>query len=209
MIGTAIATVLSPLWMTLQVFFFTVYTLPLKTINKILSLLGLPFDAGLLAECAIILYQYSMIALIIGSIIGMTNLIMFCVLRELFEWLDRRLRWDLLGKKVITTPTTSQPIKPKQKPLVIPSKIGDPSLQITIKNLQVSTEVQHSKPEPPPIKLPSSETNTTGASNKNFLSLHQRRPVSEETSTDSDTTMFNVSPSTITSITEHSEDDAK
>lgn len=207
MIGNAIATVLSPLWMTPQLFFFTVYTLPLKTITKILSILGLPFDINLLAECAIIFYQYGMVAFIIGSTVGLANLLMFYILRELFKWLDMRLRWNVLGKEVEAIPIPLPPTKPK--PSLVSPKGEDSTPQITIKDFKIRTELQSSKPEIP-IKLPSTDTNTTtGASNKNFSTLHHRRPVSEETSTEADTTMFNVPASTITSLTEHSETELK
>lgn len=77
-----------------QVFIFAIFTLPLRTLESILSLFGLRLDVHAIAEFAIVLYQYLVIAFATGASVGIFNWILFYLVKNGISWLEQTLRFD-------------------------------------------------------------------------------------------------------------------
>lgn len=84
----------SPVWMIPQIFFFSIYNLPLKIIKSVLGFFGIRYDIQLLMEFFIVVYQYIMISFIVGACFGMLNLFLFWIVRFSINWLDQLFRYD-------------------------------------------------------------------------------------------------------------------
>jgi hypothetical protein len=206
----AIKTLLSPLGILPKIVFFGSYTLPLKSLSFILALLGLQYNAQLLAESCIFLYQYTIIAFSIGCVIGLINLFLFYILKEIFGYFDSHLQYDTKRKRktnssinnLITKipPSTNVQIKNDNKKIPNDESINNIPNDIIIKEINIKTSESNS----PSLQISSSSSSlpdmdpdisTKITSIPSTTTLHHRRtrrPSTTETITDPDITMSNV-----------------
>lgn len=88
------AVLVSPLWLLPQIYVFALCTLPIRVLRASLGLLGLHYRPQLLAEFAIVLYQYVAVAFVLGAVVGVANWMLFSVVKHAVSWIDGRLRVD-------------------------------------------------------------------------------------------------------------------
>lgn len=87
-------TVTSPLFLLPQLFVFALLV-PIRIFNRIMFVFGLSFDHHLFIELIILIYQYTIVAFVIGCIIGLINLVIFCTVGYFSKWLESHVKIDL------------------------------------------------------------------------------------------------------------------
>lgn len=118
MLVSSAGVLVSPLWLVPQIYFFALCTLPLRTLRTALSLVGLRLRPQLLAEFAIVLYQYVAVAFVLGAAAGAANWVLFWLVSGAFTWIDQQLRFDT--GSIVSWVVGLGPTLPPQQPAAAP-----------------------------------------------------------------------------------------
>jgi hypothetical protein len=94
-------TLLSPLWIPLAVVWHSVQ-LPLGAVRALFS----PSQLRLLAEAALVCYQYIAVAISVGAAVGVFNILLFAAVKEVLRWLmPKRLKTKTKAETSVTEVT--------------------------------------------------------------------------------------------------------